>query len=154
MWDGRRGCRLQADERSKPRCLELFADAHKSATYTSWVYCSKFTMDGTTYLEFLKIALICVMWYLCSASDNIIGKVVLSDFPYPMTMTMVQLVTTSLFLAPFLPYLGATKRGTYDRRYFFVMILPLALGKFISSVSSYISIWRVSVSYAHTGNWA
>ncbi|KAK7501159.1 hypothetical protein BaRGS_00007644 [Batillaria attramentaria] len=107
-------------------------------------------MDGTTYVEFLKIALICLMWYLCSASDNIIGKVVLSEFPYPMTMTMVQLMTTSLLLGPFLPCLGATKRGTYDRRYFFVMILPLAFGKFISSVSSYISIWKVSVSYAHT----
>ncbi|XP_070194086.1 solute carrier family 35 member E1 homolog [Littorina saxatilis] len=107
-------------------------------------------MDGSTYVEYMKIALVCVMWYLCSASDNIIGKVVLSDFPYPMTMTMIQLLTTSVFLAPFLPCVGATKKGQYDRRYFFVMILPLAFGKFISSVSSYISIWRVSVSYAHT----
>ena len=110
-------------------------------------------MDGSTYVEFLKIILICLMWYLCSASDNIIGKVVLSDFPYPMTMTMVQLLTTSVFLGPFLPCVGATKRGHYERRYFFIMILPLALGKFISSVSSYISIWRVSVSYAHTGKF-
>lgn len=110
-------------------------------------------MDGSTYVEFLKIALICLMWYLCSASDNIIGKVVLSDFPYPMTMTMVQLLTTSLFLGPFLPCVGATKQGHYERRYFFIMILPLAFGKFISSVSSYISIWRVSVSYAHTGKY-
>lgn len=107
-------------------------------------------MDGTTYLEFLKIGLICLMWYLCSATDNIIGKVVLSDFPYPMTMTMIQLSTTSIFLAPFLPCVGATKIGSYKRRYLFTMILPLAMGKFISSVSSYISIWRVSVSYAHT----
>lgn len=107
-------------------------------------------MDATTYLEFLKISLICLLWYLCSSSDNIIGKVVLSDFPYPVTMTMVQLLTTSLFLAPFLPCVGASKKGTYERRYLFTMILPLAFGKFISSVSSYISIWKVSVSYAHT----
>lgn len=109
-------------------------------------------MDGTTYLEFLKIALICLLWYLSSASDSIIGKVVLSDFPYPMTLTMAQLLTTSLFLGPFLPCLGAKKKGEYDRRYLFTMILPLAFGKFLSSVSSYISIWKVSVSYAHTGN--
>ena len=108
-------------------------------------------MDGSTYVEFLKIIVICIMWYLCSASNNIIGKVVLLDFPYPMTMTMVQLLSVSVFLAPFLPCVGANKEGSHDRRYLFTMILPLAFGKFITSVSSFVSIWKVSVSYSHTG---
>ena len=107
-------------------------------------------MDGTTYLEFMKIAVICVMWYLCSASDNIIGKVVMADFPYPMTISMIQLTSTAVFLSPFLPCIGATKIGTYNQHYFCTMIIPLAMAKIVSSVSSYFSILKVSVSYAHT----
>ncbi|CAG5118628.1 unnamed protein product [Candidula unifasciata] len=107
-------------------------------------------MDGVAYIDFLKISLICILWYLCSASDNILGKVVLSDFPYPMTMTMTHLVTASILLGPIRRFMNVPPGRPIDKRYFYVMILPLALGKFVSSVSTYISIWKVSVSYAHT----
>ncbi|BFZ16857.1 hypothetical protein BsWGS_19896 [Bradybaena similaris] len=107
-------------------------------------------MDGVAYIDFLKISLICILWYLCSASDNILGKVVLSEFPYPMTMTMTHLVTASIFLGPIRRFMSVPPGRPIEKKYFYVMILPLALGKFISSVSTYISIWKVSVSYAHT----
>lgn len=110
-------------------------------------------MDGVAYIDFLKISLICILWYLCSASDNILGKVVLSEFPYPMTMTMTHLVTASIFLGPIRRFMSVPPGRPIEKKYFYVMILPLALGKFISSVSSYISIWKVSVSYAHTGKY-
>ncbi|GFS14371.1 solute carrier family 35 member E1-like protein [Elysia marginata] len=107
-------------------------------------------MDGGTYLDFMKIALLCVMWYASSTSDNILGKVVLSDFPYPMTMAMTHLVTASICLGPITNILKVPKGRSIPRRYFYTMIFPLAFGKFISSVLSYVSIWKVSVSYAHT----
>ncbi|GFN96829.1 solute carrier family 35 member e1-like protein [Plakobranchus ocellatus] len=107
-------------------------------------------MDGNAYLDFMKVALLCVMWYASSTSDNILGKLVLSDFPYPMTMAMTHLVTASLCLGPITTMLKVPKGRTIPKRYFYAMIFPLAFGKFISSVLSYVSIWKVSVSYAHT----
>lgn len=109
------------------------------------------TMDGKTYLDFMKIVLICLLWYLCSTSDNILGKVVLSSFPYPMTVTLTHLTIAAVFLGPIKSFMRVPSGAVIDKKYYYTMILPLALGKFVSSVSSYISIWKVSVSYAHTG---
>ena len=108
-------------------------------------------MDGTAYFDFMKIALMCIMWYMCSTCDNIIGKVVLSDFPYPMTVTFVHLVTAAVLLGPIKVGMKVPRGKTIERKYYYYMIVPLAIGKFMSSISSYFSILKTSVSYAHTG---
>ena len=108
-------------------------------------------MTEHDFLKVLKLVLVCVMWYICSSGGNVIGKLVLNEFPYPMTMSMVQLSSAALYLGPILTLLGVPKTGEISQRYFLTMIIPLAFGKFVSSVSSHISIWKVSVSYAHTG---
>lgn len=108
-------------------------------------------MKNADILYVLKLILVCMMWYISSASGNVIGKLVLNEFPYPMTMTMVQLASAALYLGPILKLLGVPTTVEINRRYYIIMILPLAFGKFISSVSSHVSIWKVSVSYAHTG---
>ncbi|XP_053395807.1 solute carrier family 35 member E1 homolog [Mercenaria mercenaria] len=107
-------------------------------------------MTDHDFLHVLKLIIVCVMWYISSAGGNVIGKLVLNEFPYPMTMSMVQLLSAALYLGPILSLLGVPKTGEISRRYFLTMIIPLAFGKFVSSVSSHISIWKVSVSYAHT----
>ncbi|XP_052774429.1 solute carrier family 35 member E1 homolog [Mya arenaria] len=107
-------------------------------------------MNNQEFFHALKLVIVCMMWYASSASGNVIGKLVLNEFPYPMTMTMVQLSSAALYLGPILSLLGVPKTGEISRRYYLTMIIPLAFGKFISSVSSHISIWKVSVSYAHT----
>lgn len=98
----------------------------------------------------IKLILVCMLWYISSASGNVIGKLVLNEFPYPMTMTMVQLASAAIYLGPIYKLLGVPHAGEISRRYYLVMIIPLAFGKFVSSLSSHISIWKVSVSYAHT----
>lgn len=101
--------------------------------------------------EILSVLFLCVLWYIVSSSNNVIGKTVLNEFPYPMTMTMVQLLSITVFSGPLFNLWGIRKYVDISWRYYFTIIVPLAFGKFIASVFSHVSIWKVPVSYAHTG---
>ena len=45
---------------------------------------------GVVVYQALKIAFLCVLWYSFSAANNILGKQILSEFPYPTTLSMVR----------------------------------------------------------------
>lgn len=107
---------------------------------------------SATYKFALKIILLCIVWYAVSSTNNVIGKIILSDLPYPMTVSMVQLVSISVYTIPILLTWNIPAASNIQMKYWFQMILPLAFGKFFSLVSSHVSIWKVPVSYAHTGN--
>lgn len=101
--------------------------------------------------EVLTIILLCATWYIVSSSNNVIGKMLLNDFPFPMTVTMVQLTSITLYSGPLFHLWGVRNYTSLSWNYYFRLIVPLAFGKFLASVSSHISIWKVPVSYAHTG---
>lgn len=100
-----------------------------------------------------NVVALCLVWYIISSSNNVIGKMVLSSFPYPMTVTMVQLTSITVYSGPFFNMWGVRKYADISWRYYMRLIVPLAFGKFFSSVTSHISIWKVPVSYAHTGDY-
>lgn len=106
--------------------------------------------DARHTKEVLTVLGLCILWYIVSCSNNVIGKMVLNEFPYPMTMTMVQLLTITVLSKPCFNLLGIRKFVDISWSYYFKLIVPLAFGKFISSVFGHISIWKVSLSYAHT----
>lgn len=110
-------------------------------------------VDKAATRQMLTITLLCILWYIVSSSNNVIGKMILSEFPYPMTVTMVQLTSITLYSGPFFNLWGVRKYVDISWRYYLQFIVPLALGKFLASVTSHISIWKVPVSYAHTGRF-
>lgn len=101
--------------------------------------------------EICTVFLLCILWYAISSTNNVISKMVLNEFPYPMTMTMVQLLSITVFSGPLFNLFGIRKYAGIPWKYYMKLIVPLALGKFVASVFSHVSIWKVPVSYAHTG---
>lgn len=110
-----------------------------------------FTTNKKHTKEILTILFLCVLWYLVSSTNNIIGKLLLSDFPYPITVTMVQLLSITVYSGPLLNLWGIRRYVDISWRYYLKLIIPLAFGKFFSNVLSHLSIWKVPVSYVHTG---
>ncbi|ETN61019.1 Solute carrier family 35 member E1 [Anopheles darlingi] len=106
--------------------------------------------SNTTTRQTLTVVFLCVVWYVVSSSNNVIGKMILNVFPYPMTVTMIQLTSITVYSGPFFNLWGVRKYVDISWRYYMKFIVPLALGKFLASVTSHISIWKVPVSYAHT----
>lgn len=101
--------------------------------------------------EVVTILFLCLLWYIVSSSSNVVGKMLLSDFPYPLTVTMVQLTSITLYSGPFFNLWGVRKASSnISWSYYMRLIVPLALGKFLANVFSHVSIWKVPVSYAHT----
>lgn len=119
-----------------------------------YVSCTCVSMaDKMHSREVLTILILCILWYIVSSSNNVVGKMVLNDFPYPMTVTMVQLLSITLYSGPFFNMWGVRRFVDISWSYYFKLILPLALGKFMASIFTHVSIWKVPVSYAHTGEY-
>ena len=113
-------------------------------------------MSGLTPGEIrdgVRIVFLCIFWYAVSSSNGVVGKWILSEFPYPMTLTMAQLTSIAIYSGPMLTLLGvrrASSCSAFTWKYYATIIIPLAFAKFASSVLAHVSIWKVPVSYAHT----
>ena len=99
----------------------------------------------------MRIIVLCMVWFSISSTNNVVGKKILMEFPHPVTLAMVQLVSTAMFLGPTLRMWQVPRHSKIPKTDLLRLILPLAFGKCFSVVSAHISIWRVPVSYAHTG---
>ncbi|XP_045525178.1 solute carrier family 35 member E1 homolog [Pieris brassicae] len=97
--------------------------------------------------ETLVIGALCAAWYALSSASNVVGKLVLTEFPFPLTVALVQLAATAACSAPALALCGAPPLPSACR---LRALVPLALAKFLTTVFSQVSIWKVPVSYAHT----
>jgi solute carrier family 35 protein E1 len=101
--------------------------------------------------ETLSVVGLCLLWYVISSSNNVVGKMLLNEFPYPMTVTMVQLLSITVYSGPFFNLWGVRRFANISWPYYMKIMVPLAFGKFMASVFTHVSLWKVPVSYAHTG---
>ena len=100
----------------------------------------------------IKIVCLCIAWYSFSSANNVLGKQIFNVFPYPMTVCMVQLLALNAFLGPTLAILNVPAAPHMRRKFYIRRIVPLAAGKLFATLSAHVSILKVPVSYAHTGN--
>lgn len=100
--------------------------------------------------EAATVLALCAAWYAVSSASNVVGKLVLTEFPYPMTVTMVQLLSIVAYSAPAFSLCGVRRETEFSRAYYWRVLVPLAFAKFFTTMFSQVSIWKVPVSYAHT----
>lgn len=105
-----------------------------------------------------------------SAADNVLVKELLNEFPFPLTVTLVQLASTWILCVPLIRYVNTNlifelikfesfsrlwkvppPEYLYQNRiYYFKLIIPLAIGKFLAQLASHVSLWKIPISYAHS----
>lgn len=108
-------------------------------------------MAETLLKDVTKIVFLCILWYLFSSAANIASKTVISEFPYPQTVSMAHLLVAVCVMTPTVSLLNVEAAPLLSTKAYLLTIVPLALGKVATSVFSHIGILSVPVSYAHTG---
>jgi hypothetical protein len=110
---------------------------------------SRFRFSTGSILQALRLPAICLCWYLSSAVTNNIGKQIMNQFRYPITLTFVQFWFVSVFC--FLA--GAVFNTTKIRRptrAILEMTAPLVGFQVVGHVFSSVAISRVPLSVVHT----
>ncbi|KAF9320149.1 suppressor of loss of ypt1 [Podila horticola] len=95
-----------------------------------------------------KLPLLCLAWYLSSAVTNNIGKQIMNQFRYPVTLTFIQFLFVSLFC-----FLSGTVGLTKIRSPtvgIMQMTAPLVGFQVVGHVFSSVAISRVPLSVVHT----
>lgn len=67
-----------------------------------------------------------------------------------MTVALVSLCTIPVYAIPLL-WVWHIKKQRVSDYYMYRYVIPLSAAKAIAVASAYFSLWKVPVSYAHTG---
>ncbi|KAJ3304516.1 suppressor of loss of ypt1 [Kappamyces sp. JEL0829] len=96
----------------------------------------------------LRFFVTCVLWYASSAITNNIGKEILLEFKFPVTLTIVQFAFVSLFSALY----GALVTRTLKPMTWNIIrtTIPLSCFQILGHIFSSVALTYVTVSFSHT----
>jgi solute carrier family 35 protein E1 len=103
-------------------------------------------------ISILKLCIILLLWCSISSLANLISKRLLTIFPHPCSVTLAQLFHGWIYSIPLLCLIKIPSPiYLYSKRiYYITIIVPLAIGKLFSQLTSQISLRLVPISYTHT----
>ena len=108
-------------------------------------------MDRQLFKKIFKVLTLCVLWYSFGSASSIVSKTLVQEFPYPQSLTFAQF-SVSVAILSLLNYALHSEPAPYlSWRFIFVRLLPLGLANALTNIAGNVSIWRVPVSYTHTG---
>lgn len=108
----------------------------------------RFTMPTISTIRFVAL---CLLWYTCSALSSNTGKVILNNFRFPVTLTIVQFFFVAGLCFLFSrPELGWTTRLRSPTQAIVRGTLPMAAFQVGGHIFSSLAISRVPVSTVHT----
>ncbi|OCF44915.1 solute carrier family 35, member E1 [Kwoniella heveanensis CBS 569] len=108
----------------------------------------QFTFPGYATIRFVSL---CFLWYTCSAVSNNTGKVILNNFKYPVTLTIVQFFfVAACCIVCSRKELGWTPRLRSPTKAILRGILPMAAFQVGGHIFGSMAISRVPVSTVHT----
>ncbi|CAJ0585627.1 unnamed protein product, partial [Mesorhabditis spiculigera] len=97
----------------------------------------------------VRIVLLCLLWYSISSASSITNKMLLQEYPYPMTVGLSALMCIPICAAPLLR-VWEKRRVTLGSFHFTRMLVPISFGRALAVASAYFSLYKMPVSYTHT----
>lgn len=105
----------------------------------------------TPTIQTIRFVALCLLWYTCSALSSNTGKVILNNFRYPVTLTIVQFFFVAGLCWVFSrPELGWATRLRSPTQAIIMGTLPMAAFQVGGHIFSSLAISRVPVSTVHT----
>ncbi|KAI6226211.1 Solute carrier family 35 member E1-like protein [Aphelenchoides fujianensis] len=96
-----------------------------------------------------QVLLICLLWYASSCGQNVVNKLALEHFPYPLTIALSSLLNNVLYAMPLLRLLHV-KPVQISSSYMLRTIVPISVGRAIAVSTAYFGLLKVPVSYSQT----
>lgn len=98
----------------------------------------------------VRFALLCTLWYSSSALSSNTGKVIMNQFPYPITLTFVQFGFVAAFSLLFMSPVIQFSKLRRPSRAIFRATFPMGCFQVGGHIFSSMAIARIPVSTVHT----
>ena len=119
---------------------------------------SLFSSIYTSCAEAFKLCTLCTLWYAVTAGNSFIGKILISEFPYPVTILATEHFFVCILSFPLMLFLrrviqkGEKPTGlNKDTVSYFKLVVPMAILKVVQEFSGIVSVWKSTVPFSQTG---